>query len=77
MRKIRYSCAMSLDGYIAGPNGEYDWIPMDPDFDFQAMAEEFDTYLLGRKTFEVTGCAGLPWIVQNPNVRVFANFAPE
>lgn len=54
-RKIRYSCAMSLDGYIAGPNGEYDWIVMDPDFDFQAMSEQFDTYLLGRKTFEVTG----------------------
>jgi len=46
---------MSLDGYIAGPDGEYDWIVIDPDFDFQAMSEEFDTYLLGRKTFEVTG----------------------
>ena len=55
MRKVRYSCAMSVDGYIAGPDGEYDWIVMDPDFDFQAMSEQFDTYLLGRKTFEVTG----------------------
>lgn len=55
MRKVRYSCAMSLDGYIAGSDGEYDWIVMDPDFDFQAMSEQFDTYLLGRKTFEVTG----------------------
>jgi len=26
MRKICYAVAMSLDGYIAGPNGEYDWI---------------------------------------------------
>jgi len=25
MRKLRYSVAMSLDGHIAGPNGEYDW----------------------------------------------------
>ena len=30
MRRIRYSVAMSLDGYIAGPNGEYDWIELDP-----------------------------------------------
>lgn len=30
MRQLRYSVAMSLDGYIAGPNGEVDWIVMDP-----------------------------------------------
>jgi dihydrofolate reductase len=43
---------MSLDGYIAGPNGEYDWIVIDPAIDFAAMSAEFDTYLIGRKTFE-------------------------
>jgi len=43
---------MSLDGYIAGPNGEYDWILMDPDVDFAAMMAEFDTFLIGRKTYE-------------------------
>ena len=37
MRRIVYSVAMSLDGYIAGPNGEYDWIVMDPDIDFKAL----------------------------------------
>lgn len=31
MRRIRYRVATSLDGYIAGPNGEADWIPMDSD----------------------------------------------
>lgn len=43
---------MSLDGYIAGPSGEYDWIIMDPDIDFSGMLTEFDTFLIGRKTFE-------------------------
>jgi dihydrofolate reductase len=52
MRKIRYQVASSLDGYIAGPNGEYDWIVMDPDIDFQAVFDEFDTLLMGRRTFE-------------------------
>jgi dihydrofolate reductase len=37
MRRIRYVVAMSLDGYIAGPNGEVDWIIMDPDIDFGAL----------------------------------------
>jgi dihydrofolate reductase len=54
MRRIVYSVAMSLDGYIAGPNGEYDWIVMDPDIDFQAIFSKFDTFLMGRKTYEVT-----------------------
>jgi dihydrofolate reductase len=52
MRRVVYGCAMSLDGYIAGPNGEYDWIVMDPDIDFAAIFARFDTFLIGRKTFE-------------------------
>jgi dihydrofolate reductase len=43
---------MSLDGFIAGPNGECDWIVMDPDIDFAEMMQQFDTFLIGRKTFE-------------------------
>ena len=55
MRRIRYAVAMSLDGYIAGPNGEYDWIELDPteagDY-FKRFYAQFDTALLGRKSFE-------------------------
>ena len=39
MKKLIYSVAMSLDGYIAGPNGEADWIVMDSDFDFDFTGE--------------------------------------
>ena len=58
MRRIRYSVAMSLDGYIAGPGDEFDWIVMDPDIDFAGLSQQFDTYLLGRRTFEVTRSHG-------------------
>ncbi len=64
MRKVRYAVAMSVDGYIAGPKGESDWIVMDPDIDFGAMMKSFDTILLGRKTYEGTrrqgGGGGMP-----------------
>jgi hypothetical protein len=36
-RRVRYTVAMSLDGFIAAPNGEADWIVIDPDFDFEAF----------------------------------------
>ena len=57
MRRVCYAVAMSLDGYIAGPNGEADWIVMDPDIDFRALFDQFDTFLLGRRTFESMGGA--------------------
>lgn len=53
MRTVQYGVAVSLDGYIAGPNGEADWIMIDPEIDFSAIWEQFDTLLMGRKTFEV------------------------
>jgi len=57
-RRVRYSVAMSLDGFIAGPKDDFDWIIMDPAFDFGALFKQFDTFLLGRRTFQVTGQKG-------------------
>ncbi len=65
MRRVRYQVATSLDGYIAGPQGEADWIITDPDIDFRALFAQFDTALIGRRTFEAMArgkkkAAGLP-----------------
>jgi len=58
MRRVRYHVAMSLDGYIAEADGGYDWIPKDPDIDFAALFNQFDTFLIGRRTYELMLRAG-------------------
>jgi dihydrofolate reductase len=45
---------MSLDGYIADADGGYDWIVHDPTIDFGAIFSQFDTLVMGRKTFDLT-----------------------
>src|SRR3954471_24715909 len=57
-KRLRYQVAVSLDGFIAGPNGEYDWIVSDPSIDFGALYKEFDTVVVGRKTYEVMTAQG-------------------
>jgi len=58
MRRVRYAVAMSLDGYLAGPKGETDWISIDPEVDFGSLLRQFDTLLAGRVTFEAMAQAG-------------------
>lgn len=58
MRQLRYSVASSLDGYIAGPNGEFDWIVVDPEIDFTALYASFSGLVMGRKSYDVYVATG-------------------
>ena len=53
MRKVTYGAACSLDGFIAGPDKELDWLHYSKDVS-EVMAtyfESIDTILFGRKTW--------------------------
>lgn len=53
MRKLIVGVAISLDGYIEGPNGEYDWCFTDADYGLSDFMKRIDALLMGRKTYEV------------------------
>jgi dihydrofolate reductase len=78
MRQVLYRVATSVDGYIAGPNGEVDWIVHDPAVDFGKIYEAVDAVLLGRRTYELTRQPGAPPWPQGWQIYVFSRtLAPE
>ena len=75
-RRLRYQVAVSLDGFIAGPSGEYDWIVMDPSIDFSALFKQFDTLVMGRKTYEPLIAQGGHGAQPGVDVVVFSRTLP-
>lgn len=53
MRKIILGLAVSLDGFIEGPNGEYDWCFTDQDYGLSDFFKRIDTIFMGRKSYEL------------------------
>jgi dihydrofolate reductase len=60
MRKVTLGLASSLDNYIARPNGAYDWLLWDKETAAisSAYLATVDTFLIGRKTYEVMSANG-------------------
>jgi dihydrofolate reductase len=53
MRKVILNLAVSLDNFIEGPNGEYDWCFGDQDYGMTDFFKRIDSILLGRKSYEL------------------------
>ncbi len=53
MRKIILGLAVSLDNFIEGPSGEYDWCFIDQDYGLAAFMDGIDAIFMGRKSFEL------------------------
>ena len=54
MRSVTYSMGVTLDGYIVGPDGRFDWTAPDPEV-FRAHIDEIrdvGVHLMGRRLYE-------------------------
>ena len=61
MRKIVLNLALSLDGLIAGPNGEYDWCFTDADYGMTEFMKSIDSTIMGGKSFRLLLGYGQPY----------------
>jgi dihydrofolate reductase len=65
MRKVILGVAVSLDGFIEGPHGEYDWCLTDQDYGLSGFFKRIDSIFVGRKSYEMSlglegGIEGFP-----------------
>ena len=61
MRKIILNLAVSLDGFIAGPHGEYDWCFADADYGMTNFLNSVDAVVMGGKSYRLLLQYGAPY----------------
>lgn len=79
MRKLILGLAVSLDGYIEGPQGEYDWCFTDQDYGMSDFFSNVDAAFMGRRSYEMTQAMGDAANASFPNLKryVFSNTLEE
>ena len=55
MKKVVLDLAVTLDGFIEGPNGEIDWCIIGDDMDFDGFISSIDTIFYGRVSYDAWG----------------------
>ena len=72
MRNIIFLIHVSLDGYVAGPNGEMDWIVLNEEVNefIHSFHARSDTAIYGRVTYEMMK-GYWPLIATNPDASLF------
>lgn len=55
MRKIILDLAVTLDGFIEGPNGEIDWCILDEEMGFDDFLADIDAIFYGRISYDLWG----------------------
>lgn len=80
MRKLKLYVATSIDGKIAGPNEELDWLPepedKNEDFGYYAFYNTIDTTIMGYKTYKIGNSFG-DWPYKDKTSFVFSRNADK
>ncbi|HEV7334294.1 MAG TPA: dihydrofolate reductase family protein [Flavisolibacter sp.] len=71
MRKLILGLAVSLDGFIEGPNGEYDWCFTDQDYGMSEFFKRVDAMFIGRKSYELMQSMGEDTVPGMPKLKEY------
>lgn len=71
MRKMILGLAVSLDGFIEGPNGEFDWCFTDQDYGMAEFSQRVDTIFIGRKSYELMQTMGENPLLNMPRLKEY------
>jgi dihydrofolate reductase len=79
MRSLLYGAACSLDGFIAGPHDEVDWLQWSDDVAAisKSVFSRVDTVLMGRKTYHAAVANGMRAYPGVTNYVFSRTLAPE
>ncbi|MBK8014527.1 MAG: dihydrofolate reductase family protein [Deltaproteobacteria bacterium] len=75
MSKVRVFVATSIDGFIAGPNDELDWLSGREGVEdtFTPFFRQIGALLMGRRTYDVVSTFDGPWPYEETPVLVATN----
>jgi dihydrofolate reductase len=76
MRKLIYNAGVSADGFIASPDGEFDWLYTDQDYGIAEFMSEIDCTVMGRKSYEIIAKYDKDFFSANENI-VFTSSNPR
>jgi dihydrofolate reductase len=79
MRKLILGLAVSLDSFIEGQNGEYDWCFTDQDYGLKEFFQRVDAIFMGRKSYEMAQKEGDNYGMDMPKMKeyIFSNTLTE
>ncbi len=79
MKKIKLYIAASLDGYIARPDGDLDWLlqypaPAGAEYGYQEFIDSVDTIIMGNSTYQAIIEMGVDWPYKDKSTYVLTRY---
>lgn len=79
MRKIKLYIAISLDGYIARPDGELDWLlkypmPTGTEYGYKDFTDSIDTIIMGNSTYQEIITMNVDWPYKDTSTYVLTRY---